>query len=81
MNWVSGILVFFVIWWCVLFAVLPWGNRAPDEAEAGHADSAPVKPRLGLKMAITTLITIVLWGIAFYLIQSGIFSFRDMVTQ
>ena len=42
MHWASGILVFVVLWWLVIFAVLPWGVRIPDKAEAGHADSAPV---------------------------------------
>ena len=51
---------FFVIWWLVLFAVLPWGVRtqAEEGAEAvpGSAESAPHVPYLRRKLLITTLI-------------------------
>ena len=30
MGWISGIFVYFLIWWVVLFAVLPWGVQVPD---------------------------------------------------
>jgi len=76
MNWFSGILVFVMIWWCVLLAVLPWGVRPPDEPEPGHAPSAPEKPMLWRKAAITTAITVVLWGIAFVGIEQSWISFR-----
>ncbi len=51
MNWFESLVAFIVIWWLVLFMVLPWGVRIPDKAEPGHATSAPVRPRLWLKVA------------------------------
>jgi predicted secreted protein len=78
MGWVSGVVVFFITWWTVLFAVLPWGNKPPEEPEPGHAPSAPAKPRLLLKFGITTVITAVIWLIIFALIESDLISFRDM---
>ena len=39
----------FVVWWTVLFAVLPWGAHTLDESDAGRAAGAPSKPRIGLK--------------------------------
>ena len=78
MHWASGILVFVVLWWLVIFAVLPWGVRIPDKAEAGHADSAPVKPMLGRKVLATTAITAVLWLIVYLVVQSDWLSFREM---
>jgi predicted secreted protein len=55
----SLIAIYFVVWWTILFAVLPWGNRTQAEAgsvEPGSAPSAPVKPRLVLKAAATTIL-------------------------
>jgi|EndMetStandDraft_2_1072991.scaffolds.fasta_scaffold803664_1 predicted secreted protein len=78
MHWASGILVFVVLWWLVIFAVLPWGVRIPDKAEPGHADSAPVKPMLGRKVLATTAITAVLWLIVYLVVQSDWLSFREM---
>jgi predicted secreted protein len=80
MNWVTGIVVYLIIWWTVLFAVLPWGVRVPDRPEPGHADSAPAHPRLWRKALITTAISTALW-IAFYFFQkTDIISFRDFAS-
>lgn len=76
MTWFSGVVVFVIIWWVVIFAVLPWGVRTPDNPEQGHATSAPVKPMLWRKVIVTTLITCVLWGLAFWLIESDLISLR-----
>ena len=78
MGLISGVVVFVILWWTVLFTVLPWGNRAPAEPEQGHAPSAPKNPRLLRKFAITTGITVVLWLVIFAVIESGLISFRDM---
>ena len=31
MSLVTAIAIYFIIWWTVLFAVLPWGVRSQDE--------------------------------------------------
>jgi len=72
----TGFVLFAVIWWMVFFTVLPWGNQITKEPEPGHADSAPTKPRLWLKVAVTTGISLVLFAAAFAVIESGWVSFR-----
>ena len=52
------------------------GVKVPDEHEPGHATSAPAKPMIVRKFLITTVIATVLWGVAFYLIESDLISFR-----
>jgi predicted secreted protein len=80
MTWFSGIVVFVIIWWLVFFMILPIGVRSPEEAgvevEPGHAPSAPVRPRIGLKAGATTLISVALWGIAYWIIEADLISFR-----
>ena len=70
MGIVSGLVLFIIIWWTVLFAVLPWGVRTPETPEKGHATSAPLRPRLWRKAAITTAVAAVLWCIAYFIINS-----------
>lgn len=77
MGWFENIVVYVVIWWMVLFTVLPWGNRAPESAEAGHATSAPARPRLLLKFAIATAVATVLFFVARGVILSDLISFRE----
>ncbi|NNG03797.1 MAG: DUF1467 family protein [Inquilinus sp.] len=77
MGIVTGLVVFFVSWFIVLFAVLPWGVRPAERAEPGQADGAPDNPRLGLKFAVTTAIAAFVWLVIFGIVESEIFSFRE----
>ena len=73
----TGIMLFAIIWWMVFFTVLPWGNRAVENPEPGHATSAPAKPRLWLKMGVTTGIAAVLFVVARLVIESGVIDLRS----
>ena len=77
MSWFTGVVMFVIIWWTALFAVLPIGTRPvqqPDPASGWRG--APERPRLLMKIIITTIVASVLWGGAYWLIQSQYISFR-----
>jgi predicted secreted protein len=80
MSWFTGILVYVILWWLVFFTTLPVGARSYHEAEesveTGNAESAPMRPRLWIKAAATTVIAALVWGIVYYLIASDIVTFR-----
>jgi predicted secreted protein len=67
--WFSQAAIFLLIWFVILFAVLPWGVRQQTDTEPGHDPGAPVHPHLGRKAAITTVISLLLWGVYFYVTQ------------
>ena len=77
MSIATGIAVYFVIWWIVLFAVLPFGVKIPEKPEPGHASSAPEKPLLLRKALWTTLIAAVIWTGFFLVNYLDLFSFRN----
>jgi predicted secreted protein len=78
MGWATGIMVFFVIWWTILFCILPLGVRRLENPGAGEERGAPERPELMRKAVITTIVAAVLW-LAFYgLYQSDVFSFRRL---
>ena len=79
MTLATGIAVYIVVWWIVLFAVLPWGVRPPETFVPGQAESAPENPRLLLKAGVTTLIAAVIWAGIYVVVQSDLISFRTMV--
>jgi predicted secreted protein len=59
MSRTTAIAMFFLIWWVVLFAVLPWGVRSQHEGgdvAPGTDPGAPVLPKLGRKLIWTTLV-------------------------
>ena len=66
MTWFTAVLVYIIVWWVVIFAVLPWGVRPRANPEPGHEPSAPERPRLWLKAAVTTVISAAIW-LAIYL--------------
>jgi predicted secreted protein len=74
---VGAIFIYFIIWWLVLFAVLPWGNRPHAEPEEGHVASAPANPRLALKFTITTAISAVLFLVAWGFVEAGWITLRE----
>ena len=77
MSWATGVMVYLVIWWIILFAVLPLGVRRVENPGRGQERGAPERPDLRRKAIITSIVAAVLW-IAFYLFhQADIFSFRD----
>ena len=77
-NWLTGTMVFVMIWWLIFFMVLPWGIKPleADDVGRGHDAAAPQKPRIVTKMIIATAITAVLWGVAYWIAQAGLISFR-----
>jgi predicted secreted protein len=77
MGWVPGIVVYIIIWWVVIFAVLPFGVRPAEEGDVGHAAGAPGNPRLLRKAVVTTLISAALWLMVYWAITSSLFSFRE----
>ncbi len=78
MNVWTGIAVYIVIWWVVIFMVLPWGVRpvGAEDIAKGHASSAPRQPRILTKMAVTTVVAALVWVGVYFLIESGAISFR-----
>ena len=77
----SGIVLFLVIWFLTFLCVLP--VRIVTQGEAGTTvpgthDGSPEHHHLKRKFVITTLVTIVLWSIAAYIIITGTITVRDI---
>jgi predicted secreted protein len=68
----TAIATYFLIWWIVLFTVLPWGVRAQGEESAPGTDpGAPVVPRLLAKLLWTTVVAFVVWALVAVIYLSG----------
>jgi predicted secreted protein len=77
MGWFTGSVLYVLIWWTVLFAVLPFGTRPVSEAdpETGWR-GVPERPHLLRKVIATTLVAGIVWAGAYALISSDWLSFR-----
>jgi len=79
MSLPTSIAIYFIIWWTVLFAVLPLGVRRVEKPGRGEEHGAPERPELLRKAAITSAVAAVLW-VGFYLLHwADVFSFRRLV--
>ena len=76
MSAATLVAIYFIIWWVVLFAVLPWGVRSQEESgevTPGTDPGAPAIHRVWRKLVWTTALASLLFGL-FY----GIYYF-DLV--
>lgn len=81
MSWFTGVLLYVIIWWVVLFMVLPWGARPPDEPETGHEPGAPQRPMVLRKALATTLLAALVWLGVYALITSDVMTFKDAIPK
>jgi len=81
----SLIAIYFVVWWVVLFAVLPFGVRTQAEEGdviTGTTASAPARPMLVRKAIATTIVAAVVVGafwIAVDVYGFSIWSVTDLI--
>lgn len=78
MNVFTSIILFALIWWTVLFAVLPFGTKPVADADPATGwRGAPARPLMKRKLAATTVVTAILWAVAMVIIRSDWWSFRS----
>jgi predicted secreted protein len=78
----TALAVFFLIWWVVLFAVLPWGVRSQHEGgevAPGTDPGAPAIPRLGRKLLWTTLVSAVIFAGCYIVYAERLVSIEGLV--
>jgi len=77
MSLATAIAIYFIIWWVVLFAVLPWGIRSQRESGdviRGTDPGAPHIPRLASKFVYTTIIAAFVFMLWYALYTSRVIS-------
>jgi predicted secreted protein len=76
----TALAIYFLIWWLVLFAVLPWGVRSQAErgdVSPGSDPGAPSLPRLGLKLLWTTVVAGLVFGLLYVAYVSRLVTLED----
>ena len=76
MEIVTGILLYVMIWWTVLFTILPWKAAPSRDPLPGQFPECPDNPRILTKFFITTVISLVVWIALYWVIQAEWISFR-----
>jgi predicted secreted protein len=77
----TAIAIYFLIWWVVLFAVLPWGVRAQGEGGAPGTDpGAPVIANLKLKLLWTTIVSTAIFAACWFIYTRRLVTVEDLAT-
>jgi predicted secreted protein len=70
----TAFAIYFVVWWIVLFLTLPFGVRSQHEdgiGAPGTDPGAPILARMGSKLIWTTILSAVLFAIAWLAYDAG----------
>lgn len=83
MDWFSGVIVYLLIWWVMIFCILPLrlnNDKEIDDAQkvSEGIAAAPNVPMVKKKMLIVTMISAFIWVVIYLLISADIISFREI---
>lgn len=84
MSLLGSIAVYVIIWWLVLFMVLPFGaSKKIDDADVadGQDAGAPLKPMMWRKILATSLISLVFFGVFYWAESEGMFDYREYAQE
>lgn len=77
----SAIAIYFVLWWVVLFAVLPFGIRSQlenGEEIAGTDPGAPSAPRMARKLIWKTIVSAAIFAAGMAAYRAGYFNIERL---
>ena len=77
------IALYFIIWWVMLFTVLPFGVRTQSEAGEiipGTPGSAPVEFRLLRVVVITTIVSAIVFALLWAVLRWGLIDIEKLMS-
>lgn len=83
MSLISGLVLYAVFWFMILFMMLPLFVRNQEEAgevEPGTSAGAPDNPMIRKKLLWTTIAAALVWLVVFLVITSEIISVADIAS-
>jgi len=83
MSLTTSLAVYFIVWWTVLFAVLPWGIRSQlesGEVVPGSDPGAPVLPKLRSKLIWTTVVATITFALIDAVYTYRLIALDDLAT-
>jgi predicted secreted protein len=84
MSIATGLAIYFIIWWMVLFAVLPFGVRSQQESgdvTPGSDPGAPALPQLARKLVWTTVVAAVVFALGYVIYAYRLIALDDLVAM
>jgi len=81
MGIITGVFIYLLIWWVIIFCTLPLKFQRLEKNTDGSMPGAPVHPQMKFKIILTTVISAVLWAVIELVIRSGWISYHDIAQR
>jgi predicted secreted protein len=84
MSIVTALAIYFIVWWLVLFAVLPFGVRSQQErgeVTPGSDPGAPAIPRLARKLVWTTIVAGIVFALGYVVYAYRLVALDDLAAM
>ena len=84
MSIVTALAIYFIVWWLVLFAVLPFGVRSQQErgeVTPGSDPGAPAIPQLARKLLWTTVVAGILFALGYVVYAYRLVALDDLAAM
>ena len=72
MTFLTAVFIYLLVWWVVIFAVLPLGVERHDDAGKGYDAGAPNNAQIKKKLIMTTVISFVIVLAMYILVELGV---------
>lgn len=77
MTLVNAFFIYLLIWWTMLFVVLPLGVERNTDVHLGHDPGAPKDPQLKKKLVLNTLLSAMVLAVIWGLVEAGVITWDE----
>lgn len=77
MSFLTAVFIYFLIWWLMLFTVLPLGVEKHDEQGKGYDAGAPKNAHFKKKVILNSVISFVIVLTMYILVEIGVIRWTE----
>lgn len=81
MSLLTAFFIYLLVWWVVIFAVLPLGVERHDDAGKGYDAGAPKNANMKKKLILTTWVSAVIVLIMHVLVEVGVIRWTEWFSK
>lgn len=65
-NWLVVFFTYAIVWWILIFTILPFGVERDPNPAPGHSHAAPKQPHLRIKLVVNSVLSLVVTAVLVY---------------
>ncbi len=81
MSPLTALFIYLLIWWVVIFTILPLGVERHEEVGKGYDAGAPKIANLKQKLKITTVVSAAILAVMWILVEVGVIRWTEWFTK